>query len=572
MTRSLQARIHDPLWLLARQWQVGEFQGEDAGSPVRVELKVEQGQLSKYFPGRPETDPNDPTEIKDKHKIVSYTETVPLETQVEREPISYPGKDNLRQAVEAGLQFFRLLEIHQLKKYRQQFLDHFKIQSSSLLDDAGLRFLSLVADRVIDGVKLRSKFAAPGQGETEPKLPNEIPFDSIDSGDNANFIKVVKQWLEWYDLLFAPSDSHDLAWQPERMEYEFAVSAPATTPKKELTLVAPEYVGGHLDWYSFEVDLEHTLKASEQSVISHEAKALPTPLQFHGMPAARWWEFEEAEVHFGDIEAAPEDLARLLLTEFILLYGNDFYLIPLELEVGTICRIADLRVFNTFGEHVEIKPTGQVDEEIGDKSVPWRMFCLSLLAKDPDEKTPLLDFLFLPPVLGRSLESSPLEEVLLLRDEMANLAWAIERVVESPVGLPLRRFELYQAKRRQEQLKQEATSPDSTAPKGGPLTYRLATPVPDYWLPLIPISNQAHNLELGGLHHPEGYILKPSSEEKLVLAEEEVPRTGVCLTRSYQYTRWHNGETYLWIARRKRPGSGEGSSGLKFDLLETKEP
>jgi hypothetical protein len=26
------ARVHDPLWLLARQWQVGEFQGEDAGT------------------------------------------------------------------------------------------------------------------------------------------------------------------------------------------------------------------------------------------------------------------------------------------------------------------------------------------------------------------------------------------------------------------------------------------------------------------------------------------------------------------------------------------------------------
>jgi hypothetical protein len=27
----LEARMHDPLWLLARQWQFGEFHGEDAG-------------------------------------------------------------------------------------------------------------------------------------------------------------------------------------------------------------------------------------------------------------------------------------------------------------------------------------------------------------------------------------------------------------------------------------------------------------------------------------------------------------------------------------------------------------
>ena len=34
MKTSLQARIYDPLWLLARQWQLGEFQGEDNGSPI----------------------------------------------------------------------------------------------------------------------------------------------------------------------------------------------------------------------------------------------------------------------------------------------------------------------------------------------------------------------------------------------------------------------------------------------------------------------------------------------------------------------------------------------------------
>ena len=34
----LPARIHDPLWLLARQWQMGEFKGEDTGSAVLATL------------------------------------------------------------------------------------------------------------------------------------------------------------------------------------------------------------------------------------------------------------------------------------------------------------------------------------------------------------------------------------------------------------------------------------------------------------------------------------------------------------------------------------------------------
>src|SRR4051795_1464431 len=37
-TPGLEARVHDPLWLLTRQWQFGEFTAEDAGSPVAVHV------------------------------------------------------------------------------------------------------------------------------------------------------------------------------------------------------------------------------------------------------------------------------------------------------------------------------------------------------------------------------------------------------------------------------------------------------------------------------------------------------------------------------------------------------
>ena len=34
------ARVHDPLWFLARQWQMGEHQGENASTPVRVDFEA----------------------------------------------------------------------------------------------------------------------------------------------------------------------------------------------------------------------------------------------------------------------------------------------------------------------------------------------------------------------------------------------------------------------------------------------------------------------------------------------------------------------------------------------------
>src|SRR4051812_24757427 len=42
---ALSARIRDPLWMLTRQWQFGEFQGEDAGSPAYVEIGATEGRI-----------------------------------------------------------------------------------------------------------------------------------------------------------------------------------------------------------------------------------------------------------------------------------------------------------------------------------------------------------------------------------------------------------------------------------------------------------------------------------------------------------------------------------------------
>src|SRR5512139_2066894 len=80
MNTSLQARVYDPLWLLARQWQLGEFQGEDNGSPVMARWRAETAQLTRYYSGA--IPPNT------KVDALSYdVNRMPLETLVEREAI-----------------------------------------------------------------------------------------------------------------------------------------------------------------------------------------------------------------------------------------------------------------------------------------------------------------------------------------------------------------------------------------------------------------------------------------------------------------------------------------------------
>jgi len=153
---------------------------------------------------------------------------------------------------------------------------------------------------------------------------------------------------------------------------------------------------------------------------------------------------------------------------------------------------------------------------------------------------------------------------------MANVVWAVERVVESPGGRPLDRFEAFQESRRRRE-DEGASEPAATA------EYRLGTTVPDYWIPLLPVQHGTSvRLKRGvlpkregdgveGTFEPQGRVLASGGQ---FLMEEEVPREGARVTRSYQYARWIDGSTHLWIGRRKQPGRGEGSSGLRFDIVE----
>jgi hypothetical protein len=120
------------------------------------------------------------------------------------------------------------------------------------------------------------------------------------------------------------------------------------------------------------------------------------------------------------------------------------------------------------------------------------------------------------------------------------------------------------------------------------IVYRLMTPVLEHWIPFVavPVPGRPAGsflvelerrplvrfLEDGTtqLVHPRGVILRadPLSDmdtDRLRVAEEEVPRDGVVITRSYQLARTEDGRTVLWIGRRKRTGRGEGASGLRFD-------
>jgi len=150
MGLGLQARIYDPMWLLARQWQFGEFQAEDNGSPASARWRGEVSQLNRYFAG-PLT-----TTVEGQR---FNGEGIPLETLVEREPVRPKPTELEKQrfAAEAGHQFLRMLEQQTTSKsYRDAFKAKFPFapltqDQREALDPDGLSFLELVMPRVPDG-------------------------------------------------------------------------------------------------------------------------------------------------------------------------------------------------------------------------------------------------------------------------------------------------------------------------------------------------------------------------------------------------------------------------------------
>ena len=80
----LAARLADPLWLLARQWQLGEFRGDDAGSATSVTVA---GVAHHPTWWRPEPDADQPAA----HPWQPWTVADgPLERLIEAEPEPAP--------------------------------------------------------------------------------------------------------------------------------------------------------------------------------------------------------------------------------------------------------------------------------------------------------------------------------------------------------------------------------------------------------------------------------------------------------------------------------------------------
>jgi hypothetical protein len=487
---------------------------------------------------------------------------MPLEALVERQLLHGATKQgSLRLAVESGMHLVRMLDAQPMsRRYRTDFLKLFALQPPTDAERSGadaetLSYWNLMASRALDARRV----IAAVRDAAGKRLP--IPASlSIAAGDKAEVEGVINEWLAQHDSLFAlPQPGAPDAWNSERLEYAFSIGgAPGG---EEIPLTAAEYAQGHLDWHSVDYDPEINLGATADKASKPLVRAvMPAPVSFRGAPAQRFWEMEDRAIDYGLLPAGPGDIPQLMLSEFASGYGNEWYVIPIDLDVGTLTTTRSLVITDSFGVQTLISP-------VNDPAKPatgWSMFELSgIQRKDTPASRPRSNLLFLMPALLKTIDSRPLEEVLFMRDEMANIAWAVEHIVQGAIENRLQPGAVPDAP-------QTALTPPSALPQ-----YRLATDVPLNWTPLLPqrVADppslrlvRAAMLAADGsnvIRHAQGELLNAAAELKLF--DEEIPREGVKVTRQFERTRWIGGSTLLWVGLRKQVGKGEGSSALRFD-------
>ena len=588
----LESGVYDALWMLTRQWQFGEFQGEDTGSAIFAKIRMQTTRISRTKTAN--------------GTAQAYSDSIPLEERIEN--LSY--RPNFKSKLETAFMFMKCLDsaANQLSvagynskvfKARLKTLYPLKdidpVQNTdsneiiinkteSLSNEYLVDIVNASAGRYFDGFLLY---------ESLNNIPDAVKNITNNNPAHTVFVtRAVNDYETWFKKNYSPdSTSNNTAWLASHLEYQFACASPGEDGDN-IVLSANEYYSGNLDWHSFDVNKVQTITGLSGAATNSEKEGIteqlltiiPTEAKFAGAPNSRWWQFENGSIDLGNINAGTTDLLKLIFTEYALLYNTDWLIIPYRVAVGTLCEIKGIVVRDVFGEQSFIEPAiqGETDNWTG-----WGMYNLSTLNPDGVRDQPADTRLFVPPAVVKNLESEPLEEVHFIRDEMTNHVWAIEVSMSDNLGS--HRDGHHAARSFTNYLQQLDIVQNNDVQQADTMfKYIFSNTVPENWLPFIPVhipgSNRDVQLQRASMPRmfrsefthvrPRTQLLRDGIGDDdqqtapYFINEEEIPRTGVQLKATFQRTRWYNGAVINWYGNRKQVGRGEGSSGLYYDKID----
>lgn len=378
--------------------------------------------------------------------------------------------------------------------------------------------------------------------------------------------------LVWSRQIYGEVDTgNPEAWIPEQLEYQLQVTAGNPGGGVD-TLRAEPDPDGQYHWSSFD-QLSTNAGQTAPAPTVRTGTLVPQHLRFEGMPLPRYWAIESNEVPLTGVLPDTSDVPSLLVTDMGLIHGVGWYLFPLQQDVGTLTRIDTMVVHDVFGGSTLVERADATAGASGETR--WTMYSHSKL-DGSGKDIGVTNYLFLPPATGElATTGALLEQVYFARDEVANMAWGIERMTATPLGKPRSGNE------RNAAVKQAEPPPPPPDPNDtAPLRYSIESEIPVHWTPLLGIwEDENFVLEKAGVTRfkpdgnpalvtPNGRILNPTWATPRPVYQirlEQVPRNGKFLERSFYYQRWIDGSSHLWVARRRKAGRGEAGSNLRFD-------
>lgn len=522
---SVTAPVRDPLWFLARQIQTKGFVADDGGSPILVSITHTTAPLSidgqaLAGPIEPDLEAEPPTP----RDLLDTAIRIRLATEL------------LRRVADAGVPADTVVTL------RAGLTAAYPLHP--ILADTPTR---PVAAALPDAVALYAAWsAAMGADGTTGSLP---PLAGAGTS-RAAIEPVTRAWVAWMTARLGPVGGPTAPPHWDAPSVSYAFNAVAALGTSTLTISATDYDAGGVDWHTFD---RSTLASMPSAGAPTEVR--PSPVTYPGMPERGYWTMEDGTVNL-DVLAA-QDPARQLLVAFAHGYANDWFVVPLRVASGATI-VTSLTVTDSFGTVTPVVAAAVVDGP----AARFRLWELTPAAGADVG----MGVRVLLPGSPPSLESAPTEEVLLARDEMANLGWLVELRTTDEDGCGVDRY------RRWLSLRTEMDPTFHSEAATQPMSYRLGTSLPDFWYPL---QSTGGTLALASV--PPGATdvsgdgvtgtLVPHTPGTTV-DDEEVPRSGTRLTRVDRLLNTPTGRR-VWRARRRGPGTGEASSGLRFDTVGT---
>lgn len=581
MTEALRMRPHDPLWMLSRQMQMGEFRGNDAGSAMSVKCTIIEDDCQK--------DPLEPIveQINPQIDIMARVESAVSFVDILRH--SGIDREAVKNFIASAISKWPVDWAQNYHSLGHENTNCFE----DTLNTRHTAYIQTYKGKIFDGFKLYQAI-----------INNKCSASDIILSPDSD---PVKSFIKWFNKKYLPTQESSKSWQQRDLCY--SLSSQAGNNK----LKGDTYNGGRLSWYSMDFDGESkTVNTRPRTVMS-----LPTPAQFSAAPNRRLWEIEDRRVYMGN-SMQQQSSGNIAMMKYATMFSNDWMLFPLDTEIGKYIQINSLQVVDTFGDSITISGKDRAGKK--DTEGLWQIFTN---CNHSNPKVTQMDGLYYAPQLASTIEGKPIEEVKFLRDEMSNMVWGVEEIVSDGCGSTI------DTKLRAAKLSEFVGDLyEQSTPKSSPQTvmftngespivknesdkpafrYLLQSTVPFNWIPLVPQRLKGDvkyaPFMLGGREiilrrgkmpcyiwncengksevdriavRPLGTILRSGienvngkyAESPLFFNEEAIQSTGIRVVKNYQRARWINGATYNWLGIYKRLAKTNSMSGLKFDVLE----